>query len=86
MSNITDRLDLAAQCVQQIVIGEEVYNREDMSDIEIQEWIEGLTGTQFNKVMEFFLTMPRLAHKFTLTNSNTKKKFTIQLEGLADFF
>ena len=86
LNNITDRLDLAAQCVQQIVIGDEVYNREDMSNGEIQEWIEGLMPAQFNKVMEFFITMPRLAHKFTLTNANTKKKFTIELEGLSDFF
>ena len=86
LASITDRLDLAAECVEQIVIGEDVYNREDMSNQEIQEWIEGLTSTQFNKVLEFFVTMPRLAHKFTLTNTNTKKKFTIELEGLSDFF
>ena len=86
LASITDRLDLAAECVEQIVIGEDVYNREDMSNEEIQEWIESLTSVQFAKVMEFFVTMPRLAHKFTLTNSNTKKKFTIELEGLSDFF
>jgi len=57
-----------------------------MSDSEIQEWLEALTSTQFNKVLEFFITMPRLSHKFTLTNPNTKKKFSIELEGLSDFF
>ena len=86
MNNITDRLDLAAQCIEQIVVGDDVFNKEDMDPGEAQEWLEGLTSTQFSKVMEFFMTMPRLEHKFTLTNSNTKKKFTIQLEGLADFF
>ena len=86
LSSITDRLDLAAECVEQIVIGEEVYNKEDMTNTEIQEWIESLTSTQFAKVIDFFVTMPRLAHKFTLTNPNTKKKFTIELEGLSDFF
>ena len=86
MASITDRLDLAADCVEQIVVGEDVYNREDMTNEEIQEWIESLTSVQFTKVMEFFITMPRLAHKSTLTNSNTKKKFTIELEGLSDFF
>lgn len=86
MASITDRLDLAAECVEQIVVGEDVYNREDMSNEEIQEWIESLTSVQFTKVMEFFITMPRLAHKFSLTNTNTKKKFTIELEGLSDFF
>ena len=32
VNTITDRLDLAAKCVKQIAIGDEVYNREDMSD------------------------------------------------------
>lgn len=86
LSNISERLDLAAKCVEQIVIGDEVYNKEDMSEGEAQEWLEGLTSTQFTKVLEFFVTMPRLEHSFTLTNTNTKKKFTIRLEGLSDFF
>lgn len=86
LNNISDRLDLASQCVSQIVIGEEVYNKEDMTTNEIQEWIEGLTSVQFSKLMDFFATMPRLAHKFTLKNKNTGKNFTIELEGLADFF
>ena len=86
LSNIAERLDLAAACVEQIVVGDEVYNREDMEEGEAQEWLEGLTSTQFGKVLEFFLTMPRLEHSFTLTNPNTKKKFTIRLEGLSDFF
>lgn len=86
LNNITDRLDLAAQCIEQLVVGEDVYNKEDMDPGEAQEWLEGLTSTQFAKVMDFFMTMPKLEHSFTLTNTNTKKKFTIKLEGLQDFF
>ena len=86
LASISERLDLAAECIEQIVIGEEVYNREDMTSNEIQEWIEGLMPAQFGKLLEFFVTMPKLAHKFTLTNPNTKKKFSIELEGLSDFF
>ena len=86
MNNITERLDLAADCVEQIIVGDEVYNREDMDPGEAQEWLEALTSTQFADVLEFFVTMPKLEHSFSLTNTNTKKKFTIRLEGLADFF
>ena len=86
LNTITERLDLAATCIQQIVVGEEVYNKEDMTTSEAEEWLEGLTSEQFVKIMDFFLTMPRLKHSFTLTNANTKKKFTIELEGLSDFF
>jgi hypothetical protein len=86
LNSITDRLDLAAQCIQQIVVGEEVYNREEMTEGEAEEWLESLTSTQFAKIMEFFETMPRLSHSFSLKNKNTGNQFTITLEGLADFF
>ncbi|MGB1140471.1 MAG: hypothetical protein ACPG1A_06185 [Halioglobus sp.] len=59
MENISDRLDLAAKCVQQIVVGDEVYNREDMTQEEIEEWLEGLSSSQFAKILTFFFTMPR---------------------------
>jgi hypothetical protein len=57
-----------------------------MSEAEIIEWLEGLTTEDFKKVTDFFETMPRLKHSFTLHNTNTDKDFTIVLEGLADFF
>ena len=86
LNTIVNRIDVAAQCIEQIAVGEEVYNREDMNEGDAQEWLEGLTSTQFNQVMEFFQTMPRLSHTFKLTNKNTGNPFSITLEGLADFF
>ena len=43
LTNISERLDLAAECIEQIIVGDEVYNREDMDPGEAQEWVEGLT-------------------------------------------
>ena len=82
VDSITDRLDLAAKCVKQIVIGEEVYNKGDMSEREIQEWLEGLTSEQFGKIMAFFLTM--LVYTVSPSPMLTKKKFG-NPGGLADF-
>lgn len=86
LNTIVNRIDVAAKCIEQIAVGEEVYNREDMNEGDAQEWLEGLTSTQFNQVMDFFQTMPRLSHTFKLTNKNTGNPFSITLEGLADFF
>ena len=86
VTSITDRLDVAARCVKQLVIDEEVYNPSDMTLDEIEEWLEGLTSDQFAKIMNFFMSMPRLSHKITLPNLNTGKKFSVTLEGLSDFF
>ena len=86
MSSLTESLTTIARCIDSIVNGDEVYERVDMSRDEISEWLEGLTTEQFRRITNFFTTMPRLRHSFTLKNENTGKDFTITLEGLADFF
>jgi len=86
MSTLTDSLSTISRCVDSIINGDEVYERVDMNDKDIEEWLEGLTSEQFARITNFFVTMPRLRHSFTLKNENTGKDFTITLEGLADFF
>lgn len=86
LTNIASQLSLIGRCVSQICSGDEVYNSEDMSDGEIEEWLEGLSSEQFSKIVEFFTSMPKLSHSVTLKNAKTGNDFTIVLEGLADFF
>lgn len=86
LESVATSIKLVARCVSQIIIEEEVYNKADMTDEEVEEWIEGLTTSQLNKIMEFFITMPKLRHSVTLKNPNTNKTFTVKLEGLQDFF
>ena len=83
---ITETTGLIAKCVSQLVIEEEVYNREDMAAGELEDWLDELTTEQFSKISKFFETMPKLKHSFTLKNTKTGNDFTITLEGLADFF
>lgn len=86
VDNISDSIETVAQCISSIVIEEEVYNRADMSNEEIVEWLEALTSDKFAKVMEFFNTMPKLTHTIKLTNKKTGTPFEVVLTGLADFF
>ena len=86
MSSLTESLETIGRCIDSIVVGDEVYERIDMNEIEISEWLEGLTSEQYRRIINFFTSMPRLRHSFTLRNDNTGKDFTITLEGLADFF
>lgn len=86
LENIDGSLKTIARCVKQIVAGEEVYNRSDMSDEELVEWIEELTTDQLSKILNFFTTMPKLSHTVKSKNKNNGKEFSVTLEGLADFF
>jgi hypothetical protein len=84
--NVEAMTRVMARCISQIVIGEEVHSRADLSDDEIAEWVDGLTQVQYAKLAEFFETMPKLRHEIKQKNTNTGNTFTLVLEGLADFF
>jgi len=86
LTNITNGIELISKCLSSIVVGEEVFNKSDMSESEVLEWVEGLTQSQYKMLIDFFVTMPKLSHSITLKNKNTNKNFTIKLEGLRDFF
>jgi len=85
-TNINSSLALIGRCIKSIISGEEVYSRMEMGESEIEEWLEELTTEQFKKVLNFFETMPKLKHSFTLKNPNKGTEFSVNLEGLADFF
>ncbi|QIN96790.1 baseplate hub subunit [Synechococcus phage S-N03] len=86
VDNIQESTETVAKCVGQLVIGDEVYNREDLTAAEIEEWLDDLTTAQYGKIMEFFVTMPKLRHVIKLKNKKTGEDFSTVLEGLADFF
>ena len=86
VTNFNSSLNLMGRCVSSIIVDDEVINKTDMEEGEIEDWLEGLTREQFDKITKFFETMPKLEHKLTLHNPNTDKDFSITLRGLADFF
>ena len=86
MQDINNVLLMMKKCVHEILDGEEVHSRVDMSESELEEFFESLSGQQFEKVTEFFDTMPKIAHAITVKNPKTKKENNIILEGLQSFF
>lgn len=86
LTDISTGLTTIAKCVSQIVAGEEVFSRADMTEDEILGWLEDLTTSQLEKIMAFFTTMPKLSHTLKLKNKNKGTDFVVVLEGLSDFF
>ena len=58
---------------------------DDMNKKELSEFIEQMTTSQFEKVTEFFTTMPKLKHTVKVTNPNTGVENDIVLEGMQSF-
>ena len=77
---------VVADCMDTIFTGEDAWDAKDYTPSERLEFVEQLNSQQYKKVEKFFSTMPKLSHKIEVVNPNTKKKGSIILEGLADFF
>ena len=84
-SNVDSVFTLIERCIKSIVHGDEVYYRVDMTEKEISEFLDSLTGEQFELLVEFFESMPKLRHVVQVTNPKTKKKSQVILEGLQSF-
>ena len=73
------------QCVNEIHHGDTIYHKVDMTDKDLEEFIDSFSTEQFELVTEFFETMPKLRHIVNVTNPNTKVKSEVVIEGLDSF-
>ena len=77
---------VVADCMDTVFTVEDAWEAKDYTSSERVKFVEQLNSKQYKKVENFFATMPKLSHTIEVVNPNTKKKSSIVLEGLADFF
>ena len=85
-TDLSDIFKMIQRCVYEVHDGKKVYNRVDMSESELSEFIESLTNEQFEGISNFFDTMPKVQHVVKITNPKTKKKGEVVIEGIESFF
>ena len=78
--------EMIAECMYQIWEGEETFDAMDYSAKDKRNFLESLSHQQFEKLQNFFETMPSLQHDIEVTNPNTNVTSTITLRGLSSFF
>jgi hypothetical protein len=78
--------DLIASCVDKIYTEDEVWSSADVTKKELIDFLEQMNSAQFKEIENFFETMPKLSHKITIKNPNTKIESEVIIEGLASFF
>ena len=83
---ILSLFEMIKRCVLEIRDGKTIHNKVDISDKELDKFIDSMSTENFEGVSNFFETMPKLRHIFKVTNPKTKKKSEIPVEGLQSFF
>ena len=79
-------LEIIADCIDQIFDGEDVYDSSTTTKKEFVQFVEGLTNEQFESIQKFFESIPRLEHRFTVTNPETGVDSEFLITGLSNFF
>ena len=84
-SQMKQIFSMLTKCVHEIHYGEQIFNKIDISEKDINEFIDQLTTDQFEGITNFFDTMPKLRHVIPITNPKTKVESEVVVEGLASF-
>jgi len=82
---LIDFYDLAVSCIEYIDTKESRINAHESSKQELKEFVDSMTKVQFDKIIKFFATMPRIEHEVKYKTSDGIER-TVILKGIKDFF
>lgn len=74
---------LIRNSIKSVFDKEQTYD--EMKNNELDEFIEQMNTEQFDKLSNFFQTMPKLSHTVKVMNPNTEVESEVKLEGLQSF-
>ena len=87
IGGIEEGFSVIKRCVETIFTTDgEVHELRDATEQEGDEFFESLTSDQFQKIRDFFDSMPKLSHKVKFKCTGCKKENERTLEGMASFF
>ena len=85
-STVTDEImKLCKLCLDKILTEEEQISVVDESEEEIQLFLDSLTTDQFDKIVNFVMSLPKLTKDVTYDCSSCEEKNKLTVEGLQNF-
>ena len=82
---VSSMFDMIKRCVHEVRDGETIYNRVDISDKELDEFIDSMSSENFEQVANFFNTMPKLYHEIEVKNPRQRRKIKFRLRACKVF-
>lgn len=79
-------IELIARSIQSIWKGDEIFSASDYTVAELIDFVENLSPISFEKIEQFFNTLPVLRHDVDFECKQCGAKNTATLEGLESFF
>ena len=78
--------DLVVSCIDKIFTSDEIHDAQEEGYDEVAKFIDGLTNDQFEKIVEFFTTAPKIFHNIEYICSKCQTENTVVVDGVENFF
>ena len=85
-NDVDQILQTIINCVEYIYDEETIYYKKDISNEELAEFIDNLTQKQFEKLQNFFETLPSLKKEVDFKCGKCGYEEKIEIEGIQNFF
>lgn len=82
----TPAFDLVVSCIDKIFDEDQIYDAAEEGIYEVEKFINGLSTQQFEKIVEFFQTSPRLEKTIDYTCVKCETENTVLIDGVENFF
>lgn len=79
-------LNILADCIDIIYDKDNTYSSSDYSRGELMDFVEGLTKENFDKISDFFETMPKISKKVKYKCPKCGAEDHVEVEGIENFF
>lgn len=84
-ANTEQAFALIRSCLRTIITDEERINLSEVTQEELQDFLDSMSSTQFAKIKEFVDGIPKLQHDVDFTCSNCGHQNQLTIEGVANF-
>ncbi len=79
-------MKLLKVCIHEIHDGDTIHSMIDVTNKELDEFVDSLSTEVFEKIGEFFNTMPKLTHVVEIKNPKTEVTSEVVIQGMESFF
>jgi len=83
---VENGFDIVINCIDKIYDKDSIYDPKEYTKKELQEFLENFTQEMFEKINNFFDTMPSIYYENEEVSPHTNKKIKVVLDKFIDFF
>tara|TARA_Y100000310_G_C20570846_1_gene757934 strand:+ start:160 stop:870 length:711 start_codon:yes stop_codon:yes gene_type:complete len=84
--SIEEVVHIISMCIDKIYDKDTVYDRNDYTNTDFEEFVMSLTQAEVNKMKVFFDTMPKMEHTIHTKCQKCESESDVVLRSLSDFF